>query len=276
MPGYEVCNINGYNIAYHKEGTGEPLIMVHGITTYSFIWRKVIPLLKDKYQIYAIDLLGCGDSDKPLDVDYSIKNQASFIVEFIKKMNLKKVHLVTHDIGGGVAQIVTANNPELLYDVTLINTVAYDFWPVQPIIAMRTPIIRQIAMASLDIGAFSLLIKRGLYNKDILNDELMSLFWRPLKTRIGRKAFLHLAECLNNNNLLEITDKLELTSVPMLIIRGEDDIYLSGDISEKLHKNIASSKLVKIINAGHYMMEEVPELISEALQNFYKNRTNNA
>ncbi len=178
------CNVDGNEIAYQREGAGQPVLLVHGITTYSFIWRKIIPLLTPQYDVIALDLLGCGNSDKPLDVDYSIKSQADIIAKFIKELKLEKLHLVSHDIGGGVAQILSVNYPELIIDVTVINSVAYDFWPVQPIIAMRTPIVRQLAMATLDFGAFRLIVKRGLYYKEALTDELMEYFWEPMKTRL--------------------------------------------------------------------------------------------
>ncbi|MBU0473541.1 MAG: alpha/beta hydrolase [Bacteroidetes bacterium] len=264
------CNLSGIDISYIREGSGEHVLLIHGITTYSFIWRKIISLLSPNYDVIAVDLIGCGSSDKPLDIDYSIKNQAKFIVEFIKKLELGKVHLVAHDIGGGIAQILAANNPELFYDVTLINSVAYDFWPVQPIIAMRTPIIRQLAMATLDFGTFRLIVKRGLFHKEVLTDELMDLFWEPLKTRNGRKAFLHLAECLNNKQLLEISDKLHNLEIPVLIIHGEADVYLSADISKTLHNNIHGSKLLKISTAGHFMMEDEPDQIARGIVQFFK------
>ena len=264
------CNIEGNEIAYIRAGSGQTVLMVHGITTYSFIWRKIIPHLTPNYDVIALDLLGCGNSDKPLDVDYSIKNQANLIAKFIEKLKLEKLHLVAHDIGGGVAQILSVNYPELIKDVTVINSVAYDFWPVQPIIAMRTPIIRQFAMATLDIGAFRLIVKRGLYHKEALTDELMEYFWEPMKTRLGRKAFLHLAECLNNKQLLEISDKLHSSEIPFLIIRGEADVYLSADIAESLHKNIRGSKLIKIPTAGHFMMEDEPEQIARGLIQFFE------
>jgi pimeloyl-ACP methyl ester carboxylesterase len=133
-------------------------------------------------------LLGCGESAKPLNEDFSLKRQALLIKDFCSKLGIAKFHMVCHDVGGGVGQIFAINYPDLLYDLTLINTVAYNFWPVQPIIAMRTPIIRQIAMASLDFGMFEIIVKRGLYHKTQLTDELMGFFWKPMKTPIGRKG----------------------------------------------------------------------------------------
>ena len=71
--------------------------------------------------------------------------------------------------------------------------IVYDFWPVQSIITMRTPIIRQFAMTTLDLGVFKIIVRRGVYNKERVNDELMELFRKPMLTQEGRKGFLHFA-----------------------------------------------------------------------------------
>jgi len=264
----EVIQIQGNSITYYREGKGETILFIHGITTYSFIWKRLVPFFKDKYDIILIDLLGCGDSDKPLNEDFSLKRQAHIIKEFCQKIGVSKVHLVCHDVGGGIGQILAVNFPDLLYDLTLINSVAYNFWPVQPIVAMRTPIIRQIAMATLDFGMFELIVKRGLYNKTLLSDELMKLFWKPMKTPIGRKGFLHFAKCLDNKNLTEIEEELRQLTLPVLIIRGEADVYLSASISEKLHSEIPNSQLIRIETAGHFMQEDEPGKTSTSILNF--------
>ena len=263
-----IIQIQNNSITYYREGQGETVLFVHGIVTYSFIWKRIVPYFKDKYDIILIDMLGCGESDKPLNEDISLKRQAFMIKELCHKLELSRFHMVCHDVGGGVGQIFAVNFPDLLYDLILLNTVAYNFWPVQPIIAMRTPIIRQIAMATLDFGMFELIVKRGLYNKTHLSDELMKLFWKPMKTSIGRKGFLHFAKCLDNKNLTEIEKELRELVIPVLIIRGEADVYLSASISEKLHSEIPNSMLVKIETAGHFMQEDEPEKISSSILNF--------
>jgi pimeloyl-ACP methyl ester carboxylesterase len=260
--------IQGNSIVYYRGGTGKTIMFVHGITTYSFIWRKMVPWFIDNYDVILIDLLGCGDSDKPLNEDFSLKRQAFLIKEFSGKMGLSQFHMVCHDVGGGVGQIFAVNFPEMLYDLTLINTVAYNFWPVQPIIAMRTPIIRQIAMSSLDLGMFELLVKRGLYDKTHLSHELMEHFWKPMKTAEGRKGFLHFAKCLDNKNLTQIENEIRQLPMPVLIIRGEADVYLSASIAEKLHAEINTSQLIRIETGGHYIQEDEPEKVSTSILNF--------
>ncbi len=269
-PEISVCTVDGYDIAYHVEGEGQTVVLVHGITTYSFIWRNIAPLLSKKYKVISIDLLGCGDSDKSLDTDYSLPHHATIIHELLDRLDIERIHLVGHDVGGGIAQIFAVNSPERVYDLTLINTVGHDFWPVQPIIAMRTPIIRQLAMATLDIGAFRLIVRRGIHYKDRLNDELMQLFWKPMSTKEGRRAFLHFADCLNNGHLVEIENQLCNLAVKSLIIRGEADVYLSAAISEKLHRDIPRSSLIRIATGGHFIQEDEPEMIATEMLKFFQ------
>ncbi len=264
------CEIDGYQIAYSCSGEGDCVVLVHGITTYSFIWRKIIPFLENHFQVYSLDLPGCGASSKQLNKKYSLVNHANLLKEFVDHTGIKKMHLVGHDIGGGIGQIFAVNHPELLYDLSLINTVAYDFWPVQPIIAMRTPIIRQLAMATLDFGVLRMLVKRGLYHQTSFTQELMDLFWEPMRTQEGRKAFLHFAASLDNSNLTDIISDLHNLSLPVLIIRGDKDPYLSGTISDKLADNIPNSQLVRIASGGHYIQEDEPKALAQELIQFFQ------
>ncbi len=254
--------IDGYKIVFDQnEGDGPTIILVHGITTYRFIWKKLIPLFPDTYNVIAVDLLGCGDSDKPLDVSYSIKAHAGRLKTFVDKLDIKRFHLVGHDVGGGVSQIFAVNHGEMLESLTLLNSVAYDFWPVQPIIAMRTPILKQLAMATLDLGMFRVIVNRGLFDHKNLTDKLMDDFWHPMRSRSGRKAFLHFAKCLDNNDLLEIESQLRVLQVPTLIIRGDADPYLSEKIAHRLKAGIPSSKLEILVKGSHFIQEDLPEAI---------------
>jgi len=266
----DFCEVQGNSLKYYRAGKGETVIFIHGITTYSFIWRNIVPYFDNNYDVIVIDLLGSGESDKPLNEDFSLKRQAFLIKDFCIKSGIEKFHFVGHDVGGGIGQIFAVNFPELLYDLTLINSVAYNFWPVQPIVAMRTPIVRQIAMATLDLGMFRLIVKRGLYHKTHLSDEVMDLFWQPMKSKLGRKGFLHFAKCLDNKNLTDIEDKLRKLNIPILIIRGEADVYLSASITEKLHSEIPKSKLVKIETGGHYIQEDEPKQVAQSILDFFK------
>jgi len=266
----EKCPIDGFHIAYHRMGTGEPVLFLHGITTYSFIWNKVAPILSKNYELIIPDLVGCGFSDKPTDIEYSLINHAEFVKQFIEQLGFSKVHFVGHDVGGGIGQIFAVRYPEKILKLVLVNTVGYDFWPVQPIVAMRTPIIRHLAMASLDLGTFKLVLRRAFYNKEYLTPELFDKFWEQMKTKEGRRAFLHFAKCLNNQHLLEISDKLKQLPIPVMIIRGVADVYLDAKISEKLNSEIPGSQLIRFDKAGHFLQQDEPDRLAKTLQEFFE------
>lgn len=260
--------VRGHRIVYLHAGAGEPLLLTHGITTYSFIWQKLIPRLAERYEIFAPDLLGCGDSDKPLTESYALTAHAERLLDFARSLGLERFHYIGHDLGGGIGQIMAVREPERFIDLSLINTVGYDFWPVQPIIAMRTPIVRQFMMASLDFGTFQLIVRRGLYHKEHLTPELMEQFTRPMRTSEGRKAFLHFAHCLDNRNLQEIADRLTQLPMPVLIVRGSADPFLSAAIADRLNRDIPHSQLVHIRTGSHFLMEDEPGQLGDILINF--------
>ena len=262
----------GHQLAFHRMGQGSPLLLVHGITTHSFIWQALAPMLARHHDVVMVDLLGCGDSDKPLDVPYSITAHVARLEGFTQALGLGPFAIIGHDIGGGIAQRFAVDHPERLTHVAVLNGVAYDFWPVQPIIAMRTPIIRQMAMATLDFGALELIVKRGVFHKDRVTPELMERFWLPMRSREGRKAFLHFAASLDNRDLTSISEALHRTGLPFLILRGTEDVYLSAEIAHTLHRNIPGSRLVEIPEAGHFFQVDQPERLVAELTAFLGDR----
>jgi len=152
--------------------------------------------------------------------------------------------------------------------MTLLNTVGYDFWPVQPITALRTPIVRQFMMATFDLGTFRLVVKRGLYHKELLTPELMEDFTMPMQTSQGRQAFMHFARCLDNHNLTDIAEDLRHLEMPVQIIRGDADPYLSAAISDKLHAEIPGSVLEHIRTASHFAQVDEPGLVADLVRSF--------
>lgn len=255
-------------IAYHRSGNGPTIVLVHGITTYSFIWRDVAAILEKQFDVVTIDLLGCGESDMPLDVSYAISDHADRLHDFVKALGIEKFHLVGHDLGGGIGQIFSVHHPEMLHDLTLVNSVGYDFWPVQPITALRTPVIRQMMMATFDTATFRLVVKRGLYHKSKLTPELMERFMAPMNTSQGRKAFMHFARCLDNHDLMSIAEKLESLAVPTLVVRGTADPYLGSAISERLNRDLPNSRLESIDTASHFIQIDEPEWLASRIVAF--------
>ena len=258
----QFCLIAGHTLAYRRTGSGEPVLLVHGITTWSFLWDSVGDRLAATQDVVAIDLLGCGHSDKPIDASYALCAHADRMVGLLDALGWQSAHYVGHDIGGGIGQILAVRHPGRVRSLTLVNSVAHDLWPVQPIIALRTPIIRQLLMASFDAGTFRLLVRRGLHHKARLTDGLLEQFREPLRTEEGRRGLLHFARCLDNGDLTCLEQDLRRLQVPTTIVWGMADLYLPFAIAQRLASEIPGARLVRIETAGHYSPLDEPEQVA--------------
>ena len=102
--------VSGSKIHYIEEGTGDPIVFIHGNPTSSYLWRNIIPYLTPYGRCIAIDLIGMGKSDKP-DINYRFADHAKYVDGFIEKMELK--NLKTVDIGPGI-HYLQEDNPHLI------------------------------------------------------------------------------------------------------------------------------------------------------------------
>ena len=93
------------DIAYTDVGEGDPVIVLHGIPTWSYLYHDVIPLLESHCRVLAPDFLGHGYSDKRDQFDRSLRAQARMILSFMDALDINEATVVGHDTGGGVALI---------------------------------------------------------------------------------------------------------------------------------------------------------------------------
>jgi pimeloyl-ACP methyl ester carboxylesterase len=238
------------------------------VGSYSFLWEAVIASSSNKFWHIAPDLLGCGYSDKPDHADHSITGQAELMVQFMDQLNISKIHLIGHDLGGGIAQILAVKYPQRIKTLTLINSVGYDHWPVQPISTMRAPIIRNIASSIMGRSTYQTLLRIAVLDKSLLSDALVDQFWQPLSDSQGLKGFFNLIKAINNKLLTEITPQLKKLNTPTLIIRADSDAFLSKRISEKLIEDIPNSRLKIVPKAGHFIQVDKPREVASLIEGF--------
>ncbi|MCB1192887.1 MAG: alpha/beta hydrolase [Leptospiraceae bacterium] len=268
MDSYNYISIGKNRIAYKQRGKGKKVILIHGVLSYSFLWDEVIEDLVDEFELIAVDLLGCGNSDKPKGVDYSIVAQAEMLKNLILQLEIAPLHLIGHDVGGGISQILATKYPKLFIDLTLINSVGYGYWPVQPITTMRLPIIRRLTSSIVNPTLLKMVLGRAIYHKERLTPQLINKFWYPFQTPEGKAGFVQLIKCINNRMLIEITQNLRNLKLSTLIIRGDADAYLSRNISQELVKDIPNSRFEVVPFAGHFIQIDEPKLISRLMREF--------
>ncbi|MDP9385163.1 MAG: alpha/beta fold hydrolase [Actinomycetota bacterium] len=126
-------------IAYTDVGRGQPVVLLHGIPTWSFLYHEVIGLLEPRCRVLAPDLLGHGWSDRRDRFDRSLRAQAEAILAWLDALEIDRATFVGHDTGGGVALILAIEHPERVRRLVLTNVVAYDSWPIGDMIALSDP-----------------------------------------------------------------------------------------------------------------------------------------
>ncbi|MFQ5803413.1 MAG: alpha/beta fold hydrolase [Candidatus Methylomirabilales bacterium] len=258
-------------IAYVREGEGEPILLLHGIPTSAYLWRNVIPPLSRDMTVYAIDLLGYGDSDKPVKADLSVPAQAEYVAEFMMKVGLTHATVVGNDIGGGVAQLLALDRPELVRRLILVGTVAYDSWPLPEIEQLKDPAWNPKTL-DLRMG-FKEVLFRGIFHKERVTDALVGEYASHFVGLQGREAYLRCARALNNRDILIRAAEIERLTVPVLILWGNADDFQGVMIGQTLADQLPSARLVVVKDAGHFLPEDQPEEVARLMRAFIKETT---
>lgn len=110
------------NIHYIEEGCGQPIIFLHGVPTWSYLWRGVIPYLSSDAHCFAFDFLGFGLSDKDESIHYDYQTYVDTLAAFIEQKGLDKVTLVMHGFGGVIGSIYAKNNPEKIKGLAYVES----------------------------------------------------------------------------------------------------------------------------------------------------------
>ncbi|HET6165435.1 MAG TPA: alpha/beta fold hydrolase, partial [Marmoricola sp.] len=222
--------IHGHQRAFVKTGSGPALLLLHGLGCDHTTWLPVIAQLAKKYTVIAPDLLGHGASDKPR-ADYSVGGYANGMRDLLTVLNIDKVTVVGHSLGGGVAMQFGYQFPErteriilvapggLGPEVTpLIRAVSLPgFNPVMGVLTL--PVLRHAGMAGLRA-----LARTGMTVTHDL-DEVAGIY-DSFKDRRARRAISHVVRAVvdTRGQLVTMVDRAYLTqAMPMLIIWGSED-----------------------------------------------------
>ncbi len=268
--------IEGHRIAHGTHGAGEPVVLVHGTPSSSFIWRNVLPKLLDAgHKVHLFDLLGYGLSERPWDlaVDTSVSGQVPILKGLMAHWGLDCAHIVAHDIGGAVAQRFCLFHPTMAMSLTLVDTVSFDSWP-----SRRT---REQMRAGLDAmiekpdeehrAHFRDWILSTVHDEGRLRAESLETYVDFISGPVGQGSFFqHQVRHYDHKHTSEISDRLaELSAMPVHIIWGENDAWQVVDWAYKLHAAIPGSTLHVLPQCGHFAMEDKPGEIADLLTTFF-------
>jgi len=269
--------VNGFRIAHGTHGSGEPVVLIHGTPSSSYIWRNVIPGLVDAgYQVQVFDLLGYGASERPKDgdVDTSVTGQVGVLLGLLDAWSLRDAHIVAHDIGGGVAQRLSVFYPARVRSLTLIDSVSFDSWPSERTRQQMTDGLDALISANpADHRArFEGWLLSTVQNTERFRRDALAVYLDLITGSVGQASFFqHQMSRYDPVHTMEVAGRLsELARIPVQILWGADDQWQNVAWAHRLHEAIPGSTLSIIMNCGHFVMEDQPEAVTSAVLTFLK------
>ena len=276
-----VIAIGDARVAYYEAGEGEPLLLLHGCPFSSFIWRRVIPSFSAHYRCLAPDLLGLGDTETPRDADWSLPAQVRMVIGVLDALAIDQAHVVGHDHGGAVAQLLAAEHTSRVNRLVLSNAEAYDNWPS----AEERPFVRATQLPALGtlllwlwswkpLLRMTLIQGKAVHDASVLTPELLDGYARSnLGNRLRRaKTKRFLGEQLdpaNNRVTTDLLPGLRRFNHPTLLIWARDDPHFGPKWAEKLARDIPGFVRLELLpDTGHLLMEERPDHFAELVAQF--------
>jgi len=266
-------DVDGHDlsVAYYEGGTdndGPPVVFLHGIPTWSYLWRAVAPALATDRHVVAPDLLGYGNSAMGDGFDRSIRTQEEMVVALLDRLGATTATLVGHDIGGGVALRLAAHDPDRVRRLVLSNVACYDSWPVEFIHGLGLPgMAAELEDDEILEEKLAFVFDSGLYGDPEDHAAFCTGMRAPWHPDHARTSLVRNAIATNTNHTTEI-DYGAITA-ETLLLWGGDDVLQSLDYARRLAEDLGGeTDLVTLEEAYHWVIEDRADTYREHLRKF--------
>jgi len=255
-------------MAYTDVGRGEPVVLLHGIPTWSFLYADVIPLLEPHCRVIAPDFLGHGWSDRRDRFDRSLVAQTRAVLALLDALEIERATVVGHDTGGGVALILGIEHPDRVARLVLSNVVAYDSWPIGDMVALSDPSWRDKPVQEVvDFVAGGL--PDGIHNEGRLTPEFRAGIVAPYADEEGKISLIRNASALNTNHTMALVDRHADIAAPTLVLWGRHDPWQTIRDGERLAEEIPGARLVRV-EASHWIPQDAPVQFAREIAAFVR------
>jgi haloalkane dehalogenase len=256
------------DIAYTDVGEGDPVVLLHGIPTWSFLYHDVIPQLAQHCRVVAPDFLGHGYSDRRDRFDRSLVAQTQALLGLLDELKIERATLVGHDTGGGVALITAIEHPQRVARLVLTNVVAYDSWPIEDMIELGNPEWRSKDPAEVAEFVASGL-PHGIHRKQRLTKEFIEGIVAPYSDEEGKISLIRNASALNTNHTTALIDRHSEIAAPTLVVWGVHDPWQKIEDGERLAQEIPGA-VIERVEASHWIPWDAPDAFSSAIVGFLR------
>jgi pimeloyl-ACP methyl ester carboxylesterase len=249
--------LDGQELHYIEGGTGEPVVLVHGLGgSAQQDWAELIPyLLGSGRHVYAMDLLGFGESAKPPDRNYSIMEQARLVETFLDSKRLDRVALAGGSMGGWIAATVALDQPQRVRQLVLFDSAGLSFH-----VGFDPALFRPQTLAQVD-GLMAVLMPHPQPMPDFVKRDLI----RNVK-RDGWIVERALASMRTGADLLD--QRFVALKMPMLLVWGKQDVLTPLTVGEAMHHAAPQSVLEVYDGCGHIAAQMCADRIAPRMAGF--------
>jgi haloalkane dehalogenase len=259
---------DGLRLVHLDEGEGEPVLLIHGEPTWSFLWRKVIPpLFEAGHRCIAPDLPGFGRSDNPTDVGwYSYDRHTDAVAELVESLDLSGLTLVLHDWGGPIGLRFAAEHPDRVARVVVMDT---GFFTGHQRMSEAWLRFRDFVARTEDLP-ISLLVRRAC--KADPGDQVAAAYDAPFpspESKAGARAF-PLILPLEPDAPGAAAGRRTLTALresspPALVLWADSDPVLPPETGRRVAEAVGWPEPEEIAGASHFLQEDRGDLIGRRI-----------
>lgn len=253
--------IAGRNFHFTEEGSGDPVLYLHGFPTSSYLWRRVTPVVAPLFRTICPDLPGFGDSDL-LAGPHGWRELTAWIDDFVTALDLAPLHLYVHDWGGLVGLPWLCDHPDKVRSVTISDTSfnAKDRWHAMAT-AWRTPEVGEQMLGEAQFEPFIAMLDTGVTSP--LSDDAAHEYWKGLTTPQRKAAKLEMYRSLDFEMFEPYMEPfIEAAAGRARVIWGEKDPFVPTKTATQLAERL-DAELTVIEGAGHFIQEDAGETVGK-------------
>jgi haloalkane dehalogenase len=276
LPGFDfspnylqmVGDLAGLRMHYLDEGDGDPILLLHGEPTWSYLYRKMIPTLARRHRVLVPDYIGFGRSDKVTDIGwYSYDRHVESITRFVHALDLTDITVVVQDWGGPIGLRVATENPDRFARLVILNTgvtTPGPHWPTPAFMQWRN-----FAAANPDLPVGFIIQSSTVTD---LSDDVIAAYeapWPNAESKAGVAAFPLLVPLAEGDpgvpQMKEVLEALKQWGKPALVAFSDSDPIFSQEAGRRMAARIPGARdFVPISGASHFLQEDKgPEIAAE-------------
>ena len=277
---------NGLKQHYLNQGSGEPVVMVHGNPSWCYYYRNLVEQLQQQYQCIVPDHIGCGLSDKPddYDYDYTLENRINDLEALLEHLEIKQnITLVVHDWGGMIGMGYAARYPDRIKRLVILNTGAFHLPKSKPL-PLALWLCRNTLLGSVlvrGLNAFSSAASYVGVKRQPMAKDVREAYVAPFNSWENRISTLRFVQDIplkpedrNYQLVSDIAGSLEqFKQTPTMICWGLKDFVFDKHFLAEWKARLPQAEVHEFDDCGHYILEDASDEVINAISDFMEKPT---